>query len=380
MSARVEDRLRDYTLRIDDAIDEYAARARTRTVPTAFLESPKPTRRPAGGGRLVAAIAVCVIACATAGVVIAQRDPGSRPTRPASHRPAPSPTTTIGLHTVDGKTFGPMPNFGPGKLTLKDYAEIPDYVSVAPRVGVGIAGYVKKSDLYPIVNGQILPGGPIMPVYADGGSPLVGHFYQCKGFVALTEDAAIPCRGGTTTSTAPPLPTRGALDLENGTLFGFKPGPLTPATVLAALTPELGPPTRDTGWYVTKSNNPDDCIGGQTQRILRWGNVSYAFWRVSDPTQYVLWSWTLGDSRAADWGDRHEPLPIVEQPVINATTAAGLGVGTSTDTLRSVFGSRFVIPSDGSSAQIFRPDQNPTAYVRLVNGKATGIAGVLPFC
>ena len=378
MNTSVEDRLRDYTRRIDDAIDEYAARTPTRAVPTAFLKSPEPDRRRAGGRRLVAAVAVCVIACATVGVVVAQRDPQSRTT---ATQPAPAPTTTAGLHTIDGKTFGPMPDFGPGTLTLQEYARIPDYVSVTWRDREGLAGYVKKSDLYPVVNGHILPGGPIMPVYADGGSPLVGHFYECKGFVPLGTDPATISNAGCTTTTvkAAPPPTDRTLDLDRASAFGFAPGQrVDPDTVRAAVSRILGPPTRDTGWYVTKSSNQDDCIGGMTQRILRWGSLSYAFWRESNPTLYVLWSWTLGDSRAANWGDRHEPHPIVDKPVVATTTAAGIGVGSTLDALRRAFGSRLVGVT-ATSASINHPD-SPDLDFELKDGTVTGIAGVLPFC
>lgn len=111
---------------------------------------------------------------------------------------------TIARHTIDGKTFGPMPNFGSGHaVTAADWAQIPDYVSVTSRDSEGIAGYVKKTDMLPLVNGQPMMNANIWSVYADGGSPLVGHFYPGKGFVSLAENPdSIPGRTSTTIVTA----------------------------------------------------------------------------------------------------------------------------------------------------------------------------------
>ena len=170
----------------------------------------------------------------------------------------------------------------------------------------------------------------------------------------------------------PPPPSR-ALDLHAGTLFGYRPGPGTnPDAVRSALTPILGPPTRDTGWYETKSAGPEDCLGHLKARVLRWGNVSYAFWHSNTD---VLWSWTLGDSKAAGRGDRKEPLPIVEQPVVHATTADGLGIGTSITALQHIFGNRVQLFDNGQGA--FLPAQ---VSVSLAQGVVTGYAGTLSFC
>jgi hypothetical protein len=173
-------------------------------------------------------------------------------------------------------------------------------------------------------------------------------------------------------AATPPPPSR-ALDLKAGTLFGFKPGPYTdPDAVRGALEPILGPPTRDTGWYETTSAGPEDCLGHKQARVLRWGNVSYAFWHSNVD---VLWSWTLGDSRAAGRGDRKEPVPIVELPAVHATTSDGLGVGTPIAALQRAFGDRVQMFDNGRGA--FLPAQ---ITISLARGLVTGYAGTLSFC
>jgi hypothetical protein len=154
----------------------------------------------------------------------------------------------------------------------------------------------------------------------------------------------------TSTSSAVPSPDQ-AIDLESGSIFGFRPGPdVGPDRVREALTPVLGPPTRDTGWYVTPSvaGSEGDCSGQQSQRIVRWGSLSFAFRRSNTE---ILWSWALGDTNAAI-GDQREPQPIVQQPVINATTAEGIGVGTPVDELERRFGSRVQPFQNGRGAFI----------------------------
>jgi len=129
------------------------------------------------------AIAIAIVVGTT---ILANR---RTPAHPPSQTSAAT-TTTIGPHTINGETFGPMPPGGLGKGTAAEWARIPDYIPVTTRDSLGIAGYIKKTDLFPLYNGRHVPGGPIMPVYADGGTPLAGNFYQCKGFVALSENAA----------------------------------------------------------------------------------------------------------------------------------------------------------------------------------------------
>jgi hypothetical protein len=200
----------------------------------------------------------------------------------------------------------------------------------------------------------------------------------CGSTVYETKPGPATSAVGTTTTTQALPPLARAIDLRAGTAFGVGPGPGTnPDVVLATLTPALGAPTRDTGWYVTPSRAAD-CLGGQRQRILRWGSLSYAFWHSNTD---VLWSWTLGDSNATGDGDRREPHPIVESPVIAATTADGIGVGTRLAVLQARFDSRVTVAPDRRSASLPVPNGNGSVVlVSLDHGVVTGIGGRLAFC
>lgn len=107
------------------------------------------------------------------------------------------------------------------------------------------------------------------------------------------------------------------------------------------------------------------------QRVLRWGNVSYAFWHSN---VYVLWSWTLGDTRASGWGDRREPHPIIERPVVKATTVGGLGVGTPAAVLQRRLGVSFSLFDNGRGATA------AALHVSIAHGVVTGYGGTLSFC
>lgn len=153
--------------------------------------------------------------------------------------------------------------------------------------------------------------------------------------------------------------------------------------MVAALKPLLGPPKRDTGWYETATLNTDDCLGGNQQRVLRWGSLSYAFWKtvVNGKQQYTLWSWVVGDINASGWGDRREPLPIVLQPVIAATTADGDGVGTKLAVLQQRFGPGTIQLSDDHH-EAYLGLGGPAGNVQLTidDETVTGIAGTMGFC
>jgi hypothetical protein len=185
MNVSVERRLRAYGGRLDGAIASYLDRSDDRVVPASLVEPPASEHHSGARRRSAAlatgAIAITIVAGTT---ILATRRTPAHPTLQTSA----ATTTTIGPHTIDGETFGPMPYFGLHGPTVADYPLIPDYLGVASRDGRGVAGYIKKTDFVHISHGRILLGGDGMNVYADGGHPLIGHFYQCKGFVALSEN------------------------------------------------------------------------------------------------------------------------------------------------------------------------------------------------
>jgi hypothetical protein len=83
----------------------------------------------------------------------------------------------------NGRTFGRMPN------QCQDFeqclAAAPDYIGVLGDHGAFVAGFAKKSDMYPTVNGKpnllLTPG---YAIYADDGETVVGHFHRDgRGFV-----------------------------------------------------------------------------------------------------------------------------------------------------------------------------------------------------
>jgi hypothetical protein len=107
----------------------------------------------------------------------------------------------------NGKTFGLVPNFHPegGTITDEDFAAIPDYIAVSCRDGSGVAGYVKKTDMFG-TGGFTQANGRTITVYADDGTTVVGHFGGGKGFVGLDENRdSIP---SAVTSTVPPTVPR----------------------------------------------------------------------------------------------------------------------------------------------------------------------------
>lgn len=111
---------------------------------------------------------------------------------------------------------------------------------------------------------------------------------------------------------------------------------------------------------------------GRRQRVIRWGNVSYAFF--GDGGTEVLWSWTVGDESGEGDGDRREPQPIVEQPAFKPTTERGIGLGTPVAELRATLGRALSVNADGRGAR------GGGVTFSLANGVITGIQGRLGFC
>jgi hypothetical protein len=163
-----------------------------------------------------------------------------------------------------------------------------------------------------------------------------------------------------------------AIDLRAGTAFGFGVGDASLEAVIKALTPVLGPPTRDTGLYVTHIRDPEHCLGDQQYRILRWGNLAYMFGPES--------GWTLGSTRDL-WGPSWpEPRPVIDQPAIAATTADGIGIGSPFRTVRKRYALQPYGPDPHSAFVGANPVVSPVTAVSDADGVVTGIGSIAQAC
>jgi hypothetical protein len=130
------------------------------------------------------------------------------------------------------------------------------------------------------------------------------------------------------------------------------------------------------------------CPGGIPQRVIRWGNLGFAFWNQQDVIS--LWSWTLGDPAASFKGDRQEPTPIPMTPALPLSSLEGIMVGSSVTELIQILGPdlRFV-DAEGNPAS---PESATLSYLSgfdaqvanlgfaLSDGRVTGISATLSFC
>ena len=214
--------------------------------------------------------------------------------------------------------------------------------------------------------------------------------------VTVTTTVAATTTASQTSTSSPVATTVSALaaglDLHGRSVLGFEPdnlNPLAPEDLLAALTPTLGEPTRDTGWYTTSGGDVvGDCLGGIRQRILRWGNLGFAFWDQQDVVN--LWSWTLGDPSASFKGDRKEPPPIPMTPALPLTSIEGIAIGSPVTELVRVFGPDLVFvdtqgqqtsPESATLSFLSGFDaRTPNLGFALSGGHVTGISATLSFC
>jgi hypothetical protein len=101
----------------------------------------------------------------------------------ASH---PQPPVVQWRTSSSGQTFGPLKPVAGDAPVADRLAAIPDYVGVAAD-GPGIAGYVKKTDLYRVVGDTLIISANTLRVYDRDGNTLVGHFKPVVGFVPLRQ-------------------------------------------------------------------------------------------------------------------------------------------------------------------------------------------------
>jgi len=188
-----------------------------------------------------------------------------------------------------------------------------------------------------------------------------------------------------------PLPASGpvALDLNAQTVFGLGVGPAKAADVLDTVSAELGPVTSDTNWYTlpkTGAGGTSDCLADQESRILRWGDLSIAFWRKAGAES--IWSWSVGNPAVSGYEDRREPNIPASPTATGLRTPEGIGVGSTFDDLSDVYGERFqffpLTPDDASGVHIATPDPKTPAGANLslmeLGGPIVGIGSTLKFC
>ena len=189
---------------------------------------------------------------------------------------------------------------------------------------------------------------------------------------------------------APVIPTGpAALDVNAQTVFGFGVGPAAVKDVRDAVSKELGSVTNDTDWYTlpkTSTGGTADCIADQESRILRWGDLSIAFWRKAGTES--IWSWSVGNPAVSGYDDRREPnIPASPAPT-GLRTPEGISVGSSFDDLADAYGETFqffpLTPDDVRGVHVATPDPKTRAGASLsmmeVGGPIVGIGSTLNFC
>ena len=197
--------------------------------------------------------------------------------------------------------------------------------------------------------------------------------------------------GGAGGETPTTLPSGGkiALDVNAQTVYGFGVGPASTTDVLAQVSSHLGAVTHDTNWYTLPRTSTDaisDCLADQESRILRWGDLSIAFWRKAGVES--IWSWSVGDPSVSGYGDRREPnIPASPAPT-GLRTSEDIGVGSTFDDVAAAYKQRFqffpLTPEDTSGIHLATTaDATPagaTMSLLELGGPIIGIGSTLHFC
>jgi hypothetical protein len=184
---------------------------------------------------------------------------------------------------------------------------------------------------------------------------------------------------------AGPLLDPTTVSTELGSAFGYQPGDEVAADEIEShVTSLLGPPTHDTDWFVTP-NDPtitdhEDCMGGNTTRVLWWHDLSFVVWQHSDGTER-LFAWSIGDIRATRYGDRREPYiaPATDRSGITADGRLPIGVGTATTDVTDAYpdliqatGPRF--DDDATTWQVGQ------VTLIVLNESVVGVGNEIYFC
>ena len=180
-----------------------------------------------------------------------------------------------------------------------------------------------------------------------------------------------------------------ALDLNAQTVYGIGVGPASATDVLATVSAHLGDVTNDTGWYTlppTSDGGIGDCLANQESRILRWGDLSIAFWRKAGVES--IWSWSVGDPSVSGYGDRREPnLPASLAPT-GLRTTEDIGVGSTFDDVAAAYKQRFQFfpstPEDTTGVHLATAADTTPAGAAIsmleIGGPIIGIGSTLHFC
>lgn len=192
-----------------------------------------------------------------------------------------------------------------------------------------------------------------------------------------TEVYALPSAG--------PLIDPVSVSPELGAAFGYRPGDeVTAAEIETHVSSILGPTTHDTRWFVTPTNpaitEEEDCMGGNTTRVLWWNDLSFIVWQLPDGTER-MYAWSIGDPRAVRLGDRREPYTPAasDRSGITSDGPLPIGVGTAAADVTEAYPD--VMPSTGSlfedGAETWQ--LGPTTLV-VLNDTVIGLGSEVFFC
>ncbi len=194
--------------------------------------------------------------------------------------------------------------------------------------------------------------------------------------------------GGSGGATTPGFGTA-ALNVSTQTVFGFGVGPASVGDVLDEVSTQLGPVTNDTDWYTlprTGSGGTGDCLAEQESRILRWGDLSIAFWRKDGAES--IWSWSVGDPAVSGYGDRREPNIPASPAATGLRTAEGVSVGSTFADVYEAYDEQFQFfpstPDDASGIHLATSATKTPAGAGMslmeVDDLITGIGSALAIC
>jgi hypothetical protein len=191
---------------------------------------------------------------------------------------------------------------------------------------------------------------------------------------------------------------RTRIDFATGSAFGFRPGDVVSSDdVLGEVSAVLGQATHDTGWFVTASsgNLDGDCMAGRTTRTIWWNDFSMSFWRRNlddGTTDEVVWTWTVGDTRASRFEDRREPYlpPADARSGLTTGTDIPISVGSTEQDLADAYGNLLVRSAgptldDGATSWHDAGDagwelHGVSAIVLTRDGIVIGFGSAMQFC